>query len=579
MWICARRRIKVHSATARRVHTAWPKAARPVRLSALYSPTLSADATSAADSIESLKLLLRGGYVRQTASGSYTYLPLGMRMIDKIRGIIDEEMQAIGASCIEMPQLLGSALWHKTGRMDAMGSELFRLRDRRGAEMILAPTHEEEVTRLIGSEIDSAKCLPVRVYQIGRKFRDEPRPRAGLLRTKEFLMKDLYTFDSDADAAKASYADVGRAYSNIFNRVFDWQHLGESATVWRAAEADTGAMGGTFSHEYHVEDPIGEDTVLSCSACAYSANTECATSKAQPAQHFQVQLHQRADASSLYALVMPKSAVLHPLAMARFGLVSWNGEGRADKLRVLVDSSCALPDTTLRTIVQDGIANRVTDVPAISTIQQDTQLCAAQAGDPCSECPDGALEAHRAIEVGHTFLLGTRYSTALGYGVGSGAQRVPLQMGCYGIGVTRVLGALAQHAARMYTKQNTNAQRKRAGFVWPLAVAPFRALVLPSPPHTPEKMHAANTLCALLDNGTAPRWCTSSGPLHLHVPHYDIALDDRSCLSFGARIFDADLVGYPLVFILGKHWEKTGEVEVRMAGGTTRYAHIEGVSP
>lgn len=458
----------------RHVHHAF-KSGRytPVRLSKLFVPTVPADALAAGDTLESVRRLLRGGYVRQSASGTYSYLPIGMRMLKKVTHIIEEEMDAVDASQVEMPQLLSPALWHKTGRFEAMGHELYRLKDRRGSDMILAPTHEEEVTKLVGMEIESAKSLPVRVYQIGRKFRDEPRPRAGLLRTKEFLMKDLYSFDLSVQEAQATYEEVRQAYGRVFERIFHWDHISEP--TWMQANADSGAMGGTFSHEFHVLDPAGEDTLLACDDCTYASNVECAVSH--------------------------------------------------------------------------------------DSIQHDRDV---QAGDTCHACGSGQLHEHRAIEVGHTFLLGTRYSEALGYGVVPPQQqnREPLQMGCYGIGVTRILGALAQRAAREFDLQQVPDGKRRAGFVWPNELAPFHALVLPS---TPRHMEAAQRLCLQLDQGL------SLDGEACQIPLWDVALDDRTDKSLGSRLFDADLLGSPWVFVLGKHFEKERKVEVRRVGHPVQY--------
>ena len=584
----------VHTSGTQTTPNASGRVVRPVRLSTVYNPTLSAAATDSLDTIDSLKLLLRGGYVRQSASGTYSYLPAGLRMLNKITRVIDEEMESIGASRIEMPQLLPSALWHKTGRVQAMGSELFRFKDRRGSEMILAPTHEEEVTKLVGADVESHRALPVRVYQIGRKFRDEPRPRAGLLRTKEFLMKDMYSFDLDVASAKQAYADVRGAYARIFDRIFDWSALPlppTTAPAWREAEADTGAMGGTFSHEFHVEDPVGEDTVLSCDACTYAANVECAASAAPPERVVtsqdaaQVTLWASAhDASDVVALVYPASATLNHLVVAREHLVPLPPTLSGAHVRIVRDPSVDLDDAAVRAAVERA-AEPI--APASIAEQVDTaMLRTAEAGDVCGACSHGHLHEHRAMEIGHTFLLGTRYTEALGYRVAEPGsnERVPLQMGCYGIGVTRILGALAQRAMLAYQTLHPGAakgKRARVGFVWPRAVAPFEALVLPAVPHTSEKLQAAKWLCTLLDAGVTPTWRDASAddPATLCVPAREIALDDRTDRTLGSSLFDAELAGYPVVFLLGKHWEQTGEVEVRRAGHAPRYATFAGVHP
>lgn len=568
----------------------------PTRLSSLYSPTLPVEATASLDTIDSLKLLLRGGYVRQSASGTYSYLPVGLRVLNKITAVIEEEMEAIGASRIEMPQLLSSNLWHKTGRVQSMGNELFRFKDRRGAEMVLAPTHEEEVTKLIGSDVDSYKALPIRVYQIGRKFRDEPRPRAGLLRAKEFLMKDMYSFDADLDAAKKAYAETRSAYANIFNRIFDWRHIPQlisSSPSWREAEADTGTIGGTFSHEFHIEDPIGEDTLLSCDHCMYAANTECATSQV-PSERMATSVDQVA--VKLYtsprrpgyvnALVYPAWATLNPLLFEREQASNFCGDTPVERLRIVHDTAVRLEDASLRVVVQNAFMEHGELSLSVEEPSSSAMIRFAQAGDQCAECHAGRLHEHRAMEIGHTFLLGSRYSETLGYRVAprGETQRLPLQMGCYGIGVTRIFGALAQRAMRAYAQLHPEAgqgKRPRFGFVWPRGMAPYDALILPAIPHTQTKMEAAERLCTLLDRGVEPSWVdpVPDDLTSIQIPTEDIALEERSDRSLGSSLFDAELAGYPLVFLLGKHWEKTGEVEVRRAGYPRRYAHFEGVIP
>lgn len=286
-------------------------------------------------------------------------------------------------------------------------------------------------------------------------------------------MKDLYSFDLSMQEAQATYEEVRQAYGRVFERIFRWDHVLEP--TWMQANADSGAMGGTFSHEFHVLDPAGEDTLLACNDCTYASNVECAVSH--------------------------------------------------------------------------------------DSIQQDRE---AQADDTCHACGSGQLHERRAIEVGHTFLLGTRYSEALGYGVvpPQRQNREPLQMGCYGIGVTRILGALAQRAAREFDLQLVTDGKRRAGFVWPTELAPFRALVLPS---TPRHMEAARRLCLQLDQGL------SLGGEACQIPLWDVALDDRTDKSLGSRLFDADLLGSPWVFVLGKHFEKERKVEVRRLGRPVQY--------
>ncbi|WFD34085.1 proline--tRNA ligase [Malassezia cuniculi] len=531
--------------------TLLARASRTIRASKIYQPTLTAAAVSNADTLESLQLLLRGGYVRQSASGTYSFLTPGMRMLDKIKGIINEEMASIDASVIEMPHLLPTTLWHRTGRVEAMGSELFRLKDRKGTEMLIAPTHEEEVTRLVCTDIDSPKKLPVRVYQIGRKFRDEPRPRAGLLRTKEFLMKDLYSFDADLESARASYNAVSGAYERIFNRIFSWE--GEKP-IWRAAEADTGAMGGNLSHEYHVEDAVGEDLVMTCSSCSYAANTERAVPRVG-ARTSDVSVSAFAHKDGAALAIYPKSRELNQAALPWPAVP---GEGKVAV--VVVDKECDLDQEQVRRVA----AEHGHDAENAQVMYRDIRM--TKPGDGCPACDDGTLNAHRAIEVGHTFLLGSRYTQALGYDITVNNKKAPIQMGCYGIGVTRILGALAQRASALFHERASG--KNRAGFIWPASVAPYGAVVIPAPPFTEEKMRYAERLCEALHNGV------QIDGAHVQLAHGDVVLDDRDG-TLGSRMFDADLLGYPTVCIIGRHWERTGQVEVRRAGQPTVYLQLD----
>lgn len=440
---------------------------------------------------------------------------------------------------------------------------------------------------------------------VARKFRDEPRPRAGLLRTKEFLMKDLYSFDANEEAAQGAYRAVRQAYTNIFQRIFDWRQLEamRNQRVWRVAEADTGAMGGSYSHEYHVEDAAGEDTLLSCNSCGYAANSECA--KSHPADRrapasatdlaADLYLQAAAEADhppSLVAAVRPDWRRLNAVAMPpRVVPLAEQAQavplGSNTSVSVLVDSMCgSMNSAEIAAAVRSAVnTSPLTAEVSVPDSHMVTSLCLAEEGDGCPECKDGHLSEQRAIEVGHTFLLGTRYSEPLGCtvpGTTPGAGREPVQMGCYGIGITRILGALAQRAASLFDAAQGAAtgKDKRAGFIWPASVAPFEALVLPVGQLTPEKQRAIDQLCAALHRGVAPKWSDAAppGPEELHATPGQVALDDRTEQSLGSRLYDADLVGYPMVFVLGKHWERTGEVEVRRAAQPTSYAVIDGVA-
>ena len=664
--LCARGVRPLHGAGGRvRACGAWRRTVHsqngPVRLSRLYVPTLADERVASPETIPSLRRLLRGGYVRQvcisrlfphaltrqSASGTYSYLPLGLRMLGKISAIIDEELEHVRIVSRSNPLLTAIRLAPRASRCRSCsrlqpGTSLGASK-RWAPRYVSAPPPSTDPAAVPiqgppGRRDDSCadergggntphRCRPeqpkaaadpripdqcvLRWAELGwltivaRKFRDEPRPRAGLLRTKEFLMKDLYSFDANEEAAQEAYSSVRQAYTNIFQRIFDWRQLEamRGQRVWREAEADTGAMGGSFSHEYHVEDAAGEDTLLSCNSCGYAANSECAKSRpadgrapagaADLAVDLYLQPAAEADRPpTLVAAVRPAWRRLNDVGIPpRAGPLAEQSlaapPGSSTSASVLVDPMCGSLDPAeiteaVRTAANASPLTADVPVPDSHTV---TSLCLAEEGDGCPECKDGRLSEQRAIEVGHTFLLGTRYSEPLGCtvpGTTPGAGREPVQMGCYGIGITRILGALAQRAATLFDEAQgaATAKGKRAGFVWPASVAPFEALVLPAGQLTPEKQRAVDQLCTALHSGVVPRWSDAAppGPAELHAAPGQVALDDRTEQSLGSRLYDADLMGYPIVFVFGKHWERTGEVEVRRAGQPTSYAVIEGVA-
>ncbi|MCO5566048.1 hypothetical protein L7F22_019723 [Adiantum nelumboides] len=642
--LLARQRSLTVSQTIRRAASSFqaPITRKTVRLSKQFIPTLKAEQIGN-EQVESVGLLVRGGYIRQSSSGFFTLLPNGYRMIKKIERLIDEEMEVIGASRLEMPTMLSSNLWHKSGRFDTMGSELYKLKDRKQTEFILAPTFEEEVTKLIGEEVQSYKQLPIKVYQITSKHRDEPRPRSGLLRTRGFIMKDLYTFDATVNDAERSYEEVRAAYDRIMTRLF-----GPKSSGWQVAEADTGAMGGLRSHEYQVRDPLGEDALISCDHCDYSANIEKATSLPRrenmpiEASEVHVSLHGASDPSfhgcTLTAVVSPKGRSLNPIKLKQAiengqfaantistdqlspltACESQNGsstqwdwkerpEGpivRFDRIRILLDHECAalepeeVQQAVLHAVEQFGSPAGSTSKhssesegaptlhdyfgaqfasPHDAIPQEYVDIRQAEVNDTCASCGKGKLHEAKAVEVGHTFLLGTRYSKALEYQFMTDTKNTPstnepalFQMGCYGIGLTRILGVLAQNAQRTFDKLNSPVSQKqtkiRKGFAWNPEIAPFKALVLTSDLHNEKQAAAVESICNLLTQRANNQEKTSWYAVLSHVgscQENDIAIDDRSTMSIGAKLNEADLIGYPLVFILGKHFDKNGEVEVR----------------
>ncbi|WFD30947.1 proline--tRNA ligase [Malassezia sp. CBS 17886] len=380
-----------------------------------------------------------------------------------------------------------------------------------------------------------------------------------LLRTKEFLMKDMYSFDASSDAAQVSYAETRSAYAAILNKIFDWGDIpaAPQGPFWREAEADTGVM-GVAAEDMHVR--IYQDVLDDGSPVAH-------------------------------ALVLPTNRNLRAGSIsphtAPFAAERADAELDAGRLqwRVTVDCEYAAstPEQVQNAVRQEAVRLGVSDTTGVSAAPLEYKpLRESTDGDLCAKCDSGTLSEHRAIEIGHTFLLGPKYTGAFGYGVvpAGGTDKIPIEMGCYGIGVTRILGALAQRAYTVFKDIDNNPtageKKARIGFAWPAAVAPYEALILPTSPITPDKMRAAEALCTKLDEGTVPGEADSD--THIHIPAGEIILDDRAGQSLGSRLFDADLVGYPYVFVLGKHWQRTGEVEIRQMGQPVRYAVIPGVA-
>lgn len=339
-------------------------------------------------------------------------------------------------------------------------------------------------------------------------------------------------------------------------------------------------MGGSFSHEYHVEDSAGEDTLFSCDHCSYASNQECATSMARAEDRIMsvdgARVHLYTNGAVVHAAVLPSWASVN-LSVAPFSQCQPYDDPRSMPLHVWIDSDCSdvptqdLVDLAQQTVAESSGCDKAA-VPLPSAVET-RSIRLARRGDTCPSCGVGHLREHRAVEVGHTFLLGTKYSSALGYGVvpksSPSQKKEPLQMGCYGIGITRILGVLAQVSMRIFRTLHAESgeqARSRVGFAWPSTLAPFSALVLPA---SAKQMDAALELCSHLATGWAP-WLDN--PSVIQVPMDDIALDDRLGQSLGARLFDADLLGYPYVFVLGKHFDRTGQVEIRRVGQAVQYA-------
>ncbi|MEW6266847.1 MAG: proline--tRNA ligase [Thermodesulfobacteriota bacterium] len=541
-----------------------------MRFTNLFIPTLREDPAEA--EVISHILMVRAGLIRKLAAGIYSYLPLGLRVLRKVENIIRQEMNRAGAQEILMPAAQPAELWRESGRWDKYGPELWRIKDRHNHDYCLAPTHEEVVTDIIRREIRSYRDLPFNLYQVQTKFRDEIRPRFGLMRGREFIMKDAYSFDRDDAGADVSYRAMYEAYRRIFARC---------GLKFSAVEADTGAIGGSFSHEFMVLAETGEEAVVSCPACGYAANTEKAeirpldqTIPDQGAVLTRIltpEVRTIAQLSSFLG-VSPREIVKTiiyktddaPVAV----LVRGDHEVNAIKLKnVLGGSEADLADPDL---IQEltgapvgfsgpvGLKVKILADQALLAMsrlvtganERDYHLIGvvpgrdfspegyydlrlAQPGDPCPRCQAG-LQLTRGIEVGHTFKLGTKYSEPMQatYLDEQGRDR-PIVMGCYGIGVGRTAAAAIE--------QNHDAE----GIIWPVPLAPFEAVVLPLQVQDEAVRDAAEKLYnSLLNQGV------------------ETLLDDRDERP-GIKFKDADLIGFPFRLAVSRKTLAQNKVEFK----------------
>ncbi len=521
--------------------------------------------------IESHKLMIRAGLMRKLGGGLYTFMPLGLRVLHKIETIVREEMDRAGAVEILMPALQPAELWEKSGRWATMGAGMFRLKDRKEAMMTLGPTHEEVVTDLITREISSYRQLPLTVYQIQTKFRDEIRPRFGLMRSKEFLMKDAYSFDVSLEAADASYQAMFDAYVRIFAR------CGLSA---KPVEADTGDIGGNCSHEFMVLAPSGEDGILDCAACGYAANQERAERRT-PAPACVVSGGAAADAATPGSrtieevaafLKMPQARIVKALVYMADGkpvmvLIAGDRELNEPKLKrflacktlvMATDAEMAaaagpagfagpvgvqIPvyaDLGLKGACdmiaganRDGFHLLHVDLGRDAVVAAYEDLATVVAGDSCPRC-GGELGLRRGIEVGHVFKLGTKYTQAFDsrYLDEKGKNEL-MVMGCYGIGVSRTLQAVIE--------QNHDEN----GILWPASIAPYHVTLLLLDPGDPAVVEAAGRLEA-----------------ELEARGVDVFVDDREERP-GVKFKDADLVGFPIRVVAGAKSLAKGGFEVK----------------
>lgn len=519
-----------------------------MRQSQLLSPTLR-EAPSDAEA-SSHQYLLRGGYIRQLAAGIYSYLPLGRRVLHRIERIVREEMDRAGAQELLLPAMQPAELWRKSGRYERYGPELIRFKDRNEREFTLGPTHEEVITMLLRDEVSSYRKLPLALYQIQTKFRDERRPRFGLLRGREFLMKDAYSFDSDWAGLDRAYRAMFTAYERIFRRC---------GLEYRAVEADPGTIGGEGgTHEFMALADIGEDHIAVCEACHYAANLEKAASpqpggsrkdRAPEPEHFLKTLIYIPDGKEPVAVVVRGDHDVNELKVA-----AWLGGdqvkladsgtvkevtgapvGYADPMGLDIPVLMDRDAWSLATAIAGAnaadnhmrLVRPVRDVP--QAIVGDFRNVVS--GDACPRCHDGKLELLQSIEVGHVFKLGTKYSKRLGaVFLDAQGRQQPMLMGCYGIGLSRLMSAIAEQ------------HQDDRGLIWPASVAPYQAHLIPISARDPLQMELAAQLYEQL---------TQAG--------IEVLLDDREERP-GSKFHDADLIGIPYRVIIGKSAEQ-GQVE------------------
>ncbi|HBA83088.1 MAG TPA: proline--tRNA ligase [Verrucomicrobia bacterium] len=524
--------------------------------------------------IPSHQLMLRAGLIRKLGGGLYTFLPLAFRALKKVEKIVREEMERAGALEILMPALHPREIWERSGRYEVLRDVMFNIKDRQDRPMVLGPTHEEIVTDLVSREIKSYRQLPVNLYQIQTKFRDEIRPRFGLMRAKEFIMKDAYSFDVGWDEADASYKAMYEAYERIFKRC---------GLRTKVVEADTGAMGGNWSHEFMVLADAGEDGIVECDQCSYAANLERAESRPGGASDFDeaalpcetVPTPGRRTVQEVAAFFQSPPARLiktliymadkKPVAVLVPGDRDVNEIKlkRALKARELalatdeaIEQATGAPvgfagpvglqipmiaDLRLKGCkgaiagANQNDAHRIhVDLERDAKVEDYADLILSREGDGCPRC-DGSLHEKRGIEVGHVFKLGTKYSELLGanYLDVDGKQK-PAVMGCYGIGVTRTLQSTIEQS------HDDN------GIVWPISVAPYQVEILVLNMQHEESVRIAEQLIK-----------------DLEARGVDVLLDDRDERP-GVKFKDADLLGLPVRVNIGERGLAKGVIEIKV---------------
>jgi len=530
--------------------------------------------TPADAEVISHQLMLRAGLIRRVAAGIYNWMPLGLRVVRRVEQVVREEMCRAGALEISMPVVQPAELWFESGRWEQYGPELARLHDRHGRDFCLGPTHEEIITSLGRNEIKSYKQLPLNFFQIQTKFRDEIRPRFGVMRSREFIMKDAYSFHVDQASLEATYWRMHEAYTAIFTRL---------GLNFRSVEADTGSIGGSHSHEFHVLADSGEDAIAFSDVSDYAANVELAPALAPPDSTTEISestqfatpgvktiddlvkqagftiaetvktLFVKSEDDDIVALVLRGDhrlnalkaekipGIASPLEMAdeaRVLAVTGAGFGSLGPVgldvRIVVDASAAALSSFVCGANKDGFhlkgVNWARDVPRLET----ADIREVIAGD-ASPCGQGSLEIRRGIEVGHIFQLGTKYSEAMKAVVlNEEGKSVPMAMGCYGIGVTRIVAAAIE--------QNHDAQ----GIIWPEAMAPFEVALVP----------------LNMDKSEAVAAATEALYEQLIGKGVEVFMDDRKERP-GVKFAQMELIGIPVRVTLGDRSLAEGNIELQ----------------
>ena len=543
-----------------------------MRVSKLFGKTLRDDPSEA--EIASHRLMLRAGLISQVATGVYSYLPLAWRSLRKIEQIIREEMDAAGGQELRLPVLQPVEIWETSGRSAVFGHDMFRVQDRRERPMVMAPTHEEVLTSHVKANVNSYRDLPLILYQIQTKFRDEPRPRGGLIRVREFDMKDAYSFDADDEGLDRSYQAMVRAYKRIYER------CGLDTIM---VEADSGAIGGKDSHEFIALAEVGEDTVVLCGSCGYAANVERAAFKKTPnppedplpleevatpgiktiedlARYLDTPAWRTlkaviymADGEMVFVAIRGDLEVNEvklknalggaelrfatPQEVEEAGLVPGSASPIGANARIVADDSLRLGSNFIMGSNKDGYHLRNANSPRDFEPDLVTDIALVQDGYACPTC-DGVLSTSRGIEVGHVFKLDTRYSEAFGctYPGQDDVQR-PVVMGCYGIGVGRLLAATVEQT------------HDKAGMVLPEAVAPYAVRLAAL---NVEREDVAEAADALYNN------LTEAG--------VEVLYDDRQ-ESVGVKFNDAELLGLPILLVVSPRNITKDVVEVRRRAG------------